>query len=527
MSDDIISKTEKVDIIRPGDIPSSEESAETPEETRFANSSSRYYMKMQYKENQFLRAQDFKDEQQYHARKLIDHNRTLHVYGICGDGLRITKSRHFGCVDVSKGSAIDPLGRSILLDETETLDLYGLCKTSTATETTWLSPVLLYISYDEADAADYIVEEGGFKGCTRTLEKPAFHLCPDNSLPDEDRNMLFLAIIHRDTASGAIGTINDQPTATEDVDPRRRRLRAGVALGELQPNSVREIHLMNGSVTADKLAANAVTTAKIENLAITGAKIANGAVNIAQLADGAVTADKLAANAVTNAKINNGAVNADKLATDAVTTAKIQNNAVNADKLAANAVTNAKINNGAVNADKLATDAVTTVKIQNSAVTADKLATNSVTTDKINNGAVTGAKIADTTITNAKIANTTITGGKIANSTITGGKLANQAIDYAQMNFVTRETSLSVSKNSSTYWLIGSYSDLNDPARFMPIYVQVMPNSGDSLVKWTHACGRASNLDCYGYLEIQNMKSTAVTVWVHITYFSSFPGKFY
>jgi hypothetical protein len=72
------------------------------------------------------------------------------------------------------------------------------------------------------------------------------------------------------------------------------------------------------------------------------------------IVDGAVTALKLASNAVENAKILNGAVTAGKLAADAVETAKIKDLSVNSDKLAADAVETDKIDDGAVTAPKLA-----------------------------------------------------------------------------------------------------------------------------------------------------------------------------
>ena len=72
------------------------------------------------------------------------------------------------------------------------------------------------------------------------------------------------------------------------------------------------------------------------------------------IVDGAISALKLASNAVENTKILNGAVTATKLATDAVETAKIKDLNVTTGKLAADAVETAKIDDGAVTAPKLA-----------------------------------------------------------------------------------------------------------------------------------------------------------------------------
>ena len=72
------------------------------------------------------------------------------------------------------------------------------------------------------------------------------------------------------------------------------------------------------------------------------------------IVDGAVTALKLASNAVETAKIKDLNVTVGKLADNAVETAKIKNLNVNSDKLAVDAVETDKIDSGAVTAPKLA-----------------------------------------------------------------------------------------------------------------------------------------------------------------------------
>ena len=173
--------------------------------------------------------------------------------------------------------------------------------------------------------------------------------------------------------------------------------------GTPDDNSVSTQKLVNGAVTADKLAANAVTTAKI----------ADGAVTTDELGDLAVTAGKLASDAVTTAKIADGAVTAAELNTDAVTESKIAANAVTAGKIATDAVTADKIQNGAVTSGKLGSGAVQTAAIGDTQVTSGKLASNAVTTDKINDGAVTNAKIATDAVQAAQIQNGAVTNVKL------------------------------------------------------------------------------------------------------------------
>jgi hypothetical protein len=86
--------------------------------------------------------------------------------------------------------------------------------------------------------------------------------------------------------------------------------------------------LIDGSVTAGKLASDAVTTVKILDANVTAAKLGTGAVTTVKILDANVTAAKLAANAVETAAI----------AASAVTTSKIQDAAVTLAKLAARTV---------------------------------------------------------------------------------------------------------------------------------------------------------------------------------------------
>jgi hypothetical protein len=97
--------------------------------------------------------------------------------------------------------------------------------------------------------------------------------------------------------------------------------------------TVRTIDIVDGAVTAPKIADGAVTSTKI------GAS----AVNAGNIADGAVTDPKLGTNAVTNTKIADGAI----------TTAKIGAGAVGTGNIADGAVTDAKIS-GQISVSKIA-----------------------------------------------------------------------------------------------------------------------------------------------------------------------------
>lgn len=68
-----------------------------------------------YFQSQFLVVRDFQDEQRYHAESLQRHNLLMHDWGVVRDGLQVTKSGDNYVV--TPGSAIDSLGREIVLDD--------------------------------------------------------------------------------------------------------------------------------------------------------------------------------------------------------------------------------------------------------------------------------------------------------------------------------------------------------------------------------------------------------------------------
>lgn len=148
-------------------------------------------------------------------------------------------------------------------------------------------------------------------------------------------------------------------------------------------------------VTNNELEANAVTTVKINDGAVISAKIGAGA----------VTALKLANNSVSTHNVLDGSLTAIKLADDAVTTAKIVDGNVTTAKLEVGAVTAEKMAADSVDTTNLIDSAVTEVKIFNGAVTTDKIADATVTAAKVGLLAVDATKIssgnavADTVLT--------------------------------------------------------------------------------------------------------------------------------
>ncbi len=115
------------------------------------------HKRLNYFTGQLLTEEDFRDEQQYHVDALRSHNEYLHTWGIAR-GLEVEK-RGRKNVSVSLGMAIDGLGRQIVLDQLEELDL------SQTTEPA------LYLTISYKDSETDLKESEGEKHSTRITEE--------------------------------------------------------------------------------------------------------------------------------------------------------------------------------------------------------------------------------------------------------------------------------------------------------------------------------------------------------------------
>lgn len=125
----------------------------------------------------------------------------------------------------------------------------------------------------------------------------------------------------------------------------------------------------NGTVTNANVSVAGVTL-RVQS---SGELIVDGAVTAAKVAAGAIVAGKLSADAVTASNIAAGAVTAGKIATDAVTANTIAANAVTADKVAANAITADKLNVDEALAQKLDAVLATFQTVFAKSITADMM----------------------------------------------------------------------------------------------------------------------------------------------------------
>lgn len=270
--------------------------------------------RLHYFDKQFLREQDFIDEQNYQIQRHRDHNRLLHTPGIA-QGLEIPDPPAGSTrVTVNAGIAYDKQGRQIVLANNQEINLESFAADQS---------IYLAIAYAEKETDPS--SEAGVTGNTRWTEEPLLEaLLPTESdqFPEDPEEKIILGKANR--SGNQIGTI----------DRTERRI-AGVVGGDLE---VRSVTFSNPTVVSDqwsRLNLSGPQQVDMEgslsidgNLNVTGTIQGKLADSITELANNSVTNAKIANNAVNAAKIQDGTIGTNELDNDAVTKQKISDNAV-------------------------------------------------------------------------------------------------------------------------------------------------------------------------------------------------------
>ncbi len=417
--------------------------------------------RLKYFNGQFLKQEDFTDEQAYHLSMRRRHNTGVHTSGVVA-GLKVDAASATSVV-VGTGWAVDQNGREIVLATTVSLNI-GLNP-----------PYYVTCAYQENASDPQTVAETGIAGDRRIEESARIELVAaaptdvlilvlaeitrvDGNLVITDRRKFSgidlpgdlkvqgnlevkgeTILVQSDQMRGNV-ILGDADTDTATVEGT---MLTGHSSGKLQIGSpvnvtggleVSGAAQFAGNVTVGGTlqGANVVGTTQIADNAVTDAKLRSDA---ATDANRAVTANHIRDFAVTEAKLADNAVSAGKLRSDAATDG---NRAVTTNHIRDLAVAETKIANNAVGATKLRSDAatdvnraVTTNHIRDLAVIETKIADNAVSTGKLRSDAVTDANRAVTTnhirdlaVIETKIGNNAVSAFKLRSDAVTDGNRA-------------------------------------------------------------------------------------------------------
>ncbi len=217
---------------------------------------------------------------------------------------------------------------------------------------------------------------------------------------------------------------------------------SGIPL-EVASGGIKNTHIADDAVTANKLGSSSVTTEKLANSSVTEEKLANGSVTNDKLADNVVTSNELADNAVTYNKMQVATGMSRLLGSPAASTVigeislgtglSISGTTLNATGVAA---TGQNVTSSGTIAIGNGTGAALTAMTLN-------LAANSVSSTYLSDGAVTTSKIADNTITPGKLQAGTLnyvltsTSSGVAWAPSGGGSITDGSITSLKLSGIT------------------------------------------------------------------------------------------
>lgn len=239
--------------------------------------------RLNYFTGQFLKEDDFKDEQSYHINALSNHNKYVHSYGIAS-GLDVSSDKTKKHIILDEGMAIDPSGRQIIVEKPMKIDI-----PKESRSTFFLTISLRTIQEDPA-------HETEFSGNTRILEEPLIEF--DQKMPDDKSKSLFLAEIKLDLENKTIISIDKTNRKTIGLsdeikvksiifDQKKGHDEWPIIRGMEGKNVDLEIKSKNTSLTGDVHVAGTLVAGKIS-----GSLDAN-MVGISQIRDESISISKI------------------------------------------------------------------------------------------------------------------------------------------------------------------------------------------------------------------------------------------
>jgi hypothetical protein len=200
--------------------------------------------RMRYFRHEFLDAEDFNDEQEYHRQMRYRHNRDFHTWGI-GHGLEVSlaedqETGNETKVTVSPGTAVDGDGKEIILPISKTIDFND-----------YQAGMAYYITIRWDQQGDLPRQEDEFK---RWQEIPQVNVTGEEPLDRDMELILVLVTLRGDNTIEALDYSNRTDASSQIAEGH-------VGTAELADNAVTNSKIENGSVSENKL--DAATKGKL------------------------------------------------------------------------------------------------------------------------------------------------------------------------------------------------------------------------------------------------------------------------
>lgn len=141
--------------------------------------------------------------------------------------------------------------------------------------------------------------------------------------------------------------------------------------------------------------------------------IVNGAVTALKIAANSITAQQIAANTITSQQIAAGSILADRIASNSITSLQIAANTITAQDIAANTITGDRLAANTITAGQIAANTITTNQIAAGTILGDRIAANTITAGNIAANTITAAKMSVGTLSAITANMGTITAGTI------------------------------------------------------------------------------------------------------------------
>jgi hypothetical protein len=309
--------------------------------------------RVNYFNGQFLRAQDFQDEQKYHLDHRWEHNKAFYSAGVA-EGLAVTLTPGTtDQVNVEAGWALNENGREMVLPATQTLEISGTPGTS----------VNIYVYPDPEVLSDPSTDPSTDPSVTRftRIDEKALLIRVPTDAPASPDHSLLLATV----------TVNIGDDGTLTLEDKRTW--AGIKTEHIQDDAVTSAKIAeaDGTSAQDTNTGTGIKTGHIQDNAVTAAKLSSDSTDDTLRAVGT---DHIQSDAVTREKLDpdlRSFIEGGRIGDDAIQSAMIAE---------ADSRTNQSTNEGTgIKTGHIQDGAITTDKIQDDAVTADKLQSDPTT----------------------------------------------------------------------------------------------------------------------------------------------------